>query len=538
MVSRFSLYVNRKYTCRRLCIILFLTAAIAVIGALRLFIQVDGTIVYINWDSSVQIAPDGTEQAFSPDSYGNGGEVSGSYRFTGHLPQDLPAGSLIFETAGLDLTVTLNGKVIWRSRSDGSEEGGAFMAQAKIPLDKGTAGELTVFCAVTGSQVSMFPPLVRFIPDTLETAETTALANREAFPAGASALAFVLIFGIFLLGCLLRKPDWSLIPLLFAALGLTFFRLIQSQGYYFLPENIYYLLGRPRFGLFILLFLAIYLVMNRKRRFFRYLGMAAAWSGSAFLVCYLISLASGTSYARSVNTLISAYSVVRSFTKQRIREQGLLLENKRIMENYRNLETWTADSAARRHEINHQLTALDCLYQNGRYKEMGKLLARMQADQASRSLFPFTGNRTVNTILQNAAGQARRWGVRFHAYADLPDDLPLPETDLCALLMNMLDNALEAAAKVGEGQKKYVRVQMKVNGAYLAIRCENAYNGEIRTGGDGELLTTKTDRSVHGFGCRQMRQIAEKYESRLLFSFEDPHVFIVETALHIPENAH
>ena len=410
----------------------------------------------------------------------------------------------------------------------------------------------------------MFPPLVRFIPDTLETAETTALANREAFPAGASALAFVLIFGIFLLGCLLRKPDWSLIPLLFAALGLTFFRLIQSQGYYFLPENMYYLLGRPRFGLFILLFLAIYLIMNRKRRFFRYLGMAAAWSGSAFLVCYLISLASGTSYARSVNTLISgltygqydsavywltlwlalscalisAYSVVRSFTKQRIREQGLLLENKRIMENYRNLETWTADSAARRHEINHQLTALDCLYQNGRYKEMGKLLAQMQADQASRSLFPFTGNRTVNTILQNAAGQARRWGVRFHAYADLPDDLPLPETDLCALLMNMLDNALEAAAKVGEGQKKYVRVQMKVNGTYLAIRCENAYNGEIRTSGDGELLTTKTDRSVHGFGCRQIRQIAEKYESRLLFSFEDPHVFIVETALHIPENTH
>ena len=198
----------------------------------------------------------------------------------------------------------------------------------------------------------------------------------------------------------------------------------------------------------------------------------------------------------------------------------------------------TADSAARRHEINHQLTALDCLYQNGRYKEMGKLLARMQADQASRSLFPFTGNRTVNTILQNAAGQARRWGVRFHAYADLPDDLPLPETDLCALLMNMLDNALEAAAKVGEGQKKYVRVQMKVNGSYLAIRCENAYPGEIRTRGDGDRLTKKPDRSVHGFGCRQMRQIAEKYESRLLFSFEDPHVFIVETALHIPENTH
>ena len=48
------------------------------------------------------------------------------------------------------------------------------------------------------------------------------------------------------------------------------------------------------------------------------------------------------------------------------------MENRRISENYQALEAWTSDAAARYHEVNHQLTALDCLYRNGNYQEMAK----------------------------------------------------------------------------------------------------------------------------------------------------------------------
>ncbi|HIZ23231.1 MAG TPA: ATP-binding protein [Candidatus Blautia faecigallinarum] len=101
--------------------------------------------------------------------------------------------------------------------------------------------------------------------------------------------------------------------------------------------------------------------------------------------------------------------------------------------------------------------------------------------------------------------------------------------------MNMLDNALEAAAKVAFPEERSVSLQIKVSAPYLAIRCENSYNGEVKKDKKGRLLTTKENPAVHGYGCRQMEKMAKKYQSVLLFHTEDPHIFTVETALRIPE---
>lgn len=547
---------------RWICSALFLAAAIAVIWILQLFIQVDDSVTYINWNTSVQILSDGTEQAFSADDYTNVPGHSGTYRFTGQLPEGLPAGSLLFETTGLDLTLSLDGRTIWQSQTTNNVEGSYLMAQATIPLSEGTSGELTAFCTILDSTVAMFPPMIRFVPENNDVTGITALANREAFPAGAAALALVLVFGIFLLGILLRKPDWSLIPLLLAATGLTFFRLIQSQGYYFLPENIYLPLSRPEVGLCILLALALYLAMNRRRQFWKYLGLTAAWSAGAFLLCYVFSSVAGGSFAATVNfllsrfalgqydsvvywltlwlslscALISAYSVARSFAEHQAREQGLLLENKRIAENYHALETWTSDASARYHEVNHQLTALNLLYRNGKYEEMGDIMAQMQTDLSSHSVITFTANRTVNAILQNGAAQAKCQNIHFHAQVNLPEVLNIPETDLCALLMNMLDNALEAASKVSPPEERNIFIQIKVSDLYLAIHCENSFNGEIRTDKNGELLTTKENPAIHGYGVRQMKEIAKKYQSVIRFDRKGEHTFIAETALRIPDN--
>ena len=50
---------------------------------------------------------------------------------------------------------------------------------------------------------------------------------------------------------------------------------------------------------------------------------------------------------------------------------------------------------------------------------------------------------------------------------------------------------------------------------YLAIRCENTYDGTVHTDSAGNLLTTKDDPAEHGFGLMKMRSIAEKYGSVL-----------------------
>ena len=104
--------------CTLICPALFLLFAIAIIWFLHLFVQVDSAMSYITWDSSVCILPDGSEEPFSSDVSSNSTDLSGTYRFTGTLPDMQEAGDLVFETTGLSVTLALDNEVIWQSRAD------------------------------------------------------------------------------------------------------------------------------------------------------------------------------------------------------------------------------------------------------------------------------------------------------------------------------------------------------------------------------------------------------------------------------------
>ncbi len=68
-----------------------------------------------------------------------------------------------------------------------------------------------MICEIIDGENILFPPFIRFMPDELKDTPTFAIANRIALPTGAAALAFVLIFGIFLLSITLGQINFSLI---------------------------------------------------------------------------------------------------------------------------------------------------------------------------------------------------------------------------------------------------------------------------------------------------------------------------------------
>lgn len=152
-------------------------------------------------------------------------------------------------------------------------------------------------------------------------------------------------------------------------------------------------------------------------------------------------------------------------------------------------------------------------------------------DEQLEQLSPkvYTANPTVNTILQRVAAQTQELGIPFRVTALLPEALPIDEGDLCSFLFNLLDNALEAAAKAPHGE---ITCSLQIRQQYLAIRCENTYDGTVRTDDAGNLLTTKDDSTEHGFGLMKMRSIAEKYGSVLDVSYTESR-FTVMTALRL-----
>lgn len=456
-----------KRIVRWLCPVLFLLICAGVIWSLHLFVEVKGHMEYITWDSSVQILSDGTEVPFETDTYSNISDTKGSYRFSGRLPEGLPAGSLFFETSGCSVTLSLNGTEIYRSSAAASQDA-AMMSQATIPLPQGTTGTITMDYTVSDSYGAMFPPLLRFMPTFFTDIQSTAFANRAALPAGAAALAFLLVTGLFLLGVMSRQPNLRLLPLMGATLGLTFYQMIQEQGLHFLPEAVWQFFSRPSISLGIIFLLLLYLFVNRSRHFFRHLSIVTAWSAAGLTVAYVISLWQGSYLSSYINSEISI------------------------------------------------------LINNGIYSGLTYWLTLWLAIVCA-------------AILQDAALRAAQSDVRFDTQVHLPEKISVSEQDLCILLMNMLDNALEACGKITDKEQRHIQFRSKIKNDFLTISCKNTFSEKPKKDRHGRIITSKSDALSHGFGIRQMESIAQKYHSILDISYEMGGFFSVQTALRLPE---
>ena len=101
-----------------------------------------------------------------------------------------------------------------------------------------------------------------------------------------------------------------------------------------------------------------------------------------------------------------------------------------------------------------------------------------------------------------------REGVAADFAVFLPRDLPVADMDLCALLGNALDNAIEGSRGAGE---RRITIRCKADKGLFMLRVENTLGGAVQP----DLATTKTDKAAHGFGIPGMREIAERYGGTL-----------------------
>ena len=115
----------------------------------------------------------------------------------------------------------------------------------------------------------------------------------------------------------------------------------------------------------------------------------------------------------------------------------------------------------------------------------------------------------VPAIFLTAKAEAmEREGVAADFAVSLPRDLPVADMDLCALLGNALDNAIEGSRGAGE---RRITIRCKADKGLFMLRVENTLGGAVQP----DLATTKTDKSAHGFGIPGMREIAERYAGTL-----------------------
>lgn len=163
-----------------------------------------------------------------------------------------------------------------------------------------------------------------------------------------------------------------------------------------------------------------------------------------------------------------------------------------------------------RHDMKHSYDVIQQLVLEERYEELQQYLPQMNEQLRSIESTINTNHMIVNAILNTKLSAAKKQGIKtlcntvkdFHIKQ-------IEEIDLCHLLGNLLDNAIEAAVKCPQGKTKYIEIFITERNQILLITVKNSYDQEKLP---PTLQTSKFNKIDHGFGIKTVKRIAKKYD--------------------------
>lgn len=243
------------------------------------------------------------------------------------------------------------------------------------------------------------------------------------------------------------------------------------------------------------------------------------WSTLLFLLCFLVSV----------------LSQLRSMAAQKAQVQALSARESMAQEQLAVVRESDESLRRMRHETVNHYTILQKLSQAGEWDSLEQYLECLLADVEAVPAMSYVAHPAINAVLTVILARAKKMGIKTEHEVSAPETLPFPDTELCTVLMNLLQNALDANALAPEGAGKWLRVSIHIRGAHLYIGVENPRYAPVKYDAEtGLCRTTKKDQAVHGYGLKAVQAVARKYQSELLLEFPDG-LFSASTALQMPE---
>lgn len=212
------------------------------------------------------------------------------------------------------------------------------------------------------------------------------------------------------------------------------------------------------------------------------------------------------------------FFVCRYFSK--LNEMSLIEMQNEMMEKYM-LQKQESDRMIKilSHDLQHNL---------GRMKALADQSGDIQASQSiteyeqhlARCRMLDVGNDIASAVINEKRLIALRDNITFTVNGGFSEGLSLERIDICSLLGNLLDNALEAAAQTEDESLRMVELQINRTGHQLLLLVTNGYTVEPQLMGNS-FISQKKNRGLHGIGMVSINNIVEKYNGAMQNTFND-----------------
>lgn len=244
----------------------------------------------------------------------------------------------------------------------------------------------------------------------------------------------------------------------------------------------------------------------------------ASWESTAIVICLI-----------SINCLLF-FILFQFATQNRMKMNHAILkvqmenEQKKLQDSVR----WSMEVETLRHDLKNHLFCISEYIKSQKQQEalhyIEQITGKLQKDIPHHIL---TDHPAVNAILDLKRMECEEHLIHLKCFImeKMPD---FNEVDLCVVLSNLLDNAIEAEKKE---QKKEIRLSISIVGNYLHITIQNMISESVLQN-NKTLKTSKSNAKLHGFGIQSVTDTVQKHDGMMDF-YEEGCWFVADVMLKL-----
>ena len=321
------------------------------------------------------------------------------------------------------------------------------------------------------------------------------------------------------------------------------FTLLHStvMGFFKNSEMTVYLFIGSMYLFMFLEFLLLYYIANLRTKYdntpmpIRILFVAFVFFG--LFVSVFTGLLSGESNTniRRVITIVSLLMVLAGtliffYIRAARKERSKLLDVNSANEQLIAAQTEYFEASARadkeirviRHDMKNNIQVLSLLLENNEYDKMRDYLDELGEDLKSTDVSAHTGNTIADAIIAEKKQKASDLGLTINASGQIKG-IEISSVDMCKMLANILDNAIEAASDPALSELssdiKTITIDFRSTGNFFMMIATNpcASCPVIK---DGQIKTSKKEKELHGFGIKNISSAAANYGGEVSLSCE------------------
>ncbi|MEG0257794.1 MAG: GHKL domain-containing protein [Christensenella sp.] len=210
--------------------------------------------------------------------------------------------------------------------------------------------------------------------------------------------------------------------------------------------------------------------------------------------------------------ILLTFTQIQKRTKLEYTNELTNMQISAALENIEHMQEAQNQTAIYKHDLKHHIQIIHSYVTGKNYAELEHYLQEISNELNTVVIVNYCQNQTVNLVISAYAQKAEEAGIGFTVTADIPRHINIKENDICVVLSNALENALNAASNATAEKEIIFRCKTKNN--RLTFMIENPYDGDIEF--DNGLPIS--NRAHHGFGTQSITAITKKYNG--LYSFE------------------